>query len=62
MTESEHKGSMSWSFVPAETEGKVQDESDRQDRSPLAQQRDWRELAESNVLDGRQQHHGDQQF
>lgn len=34
-----------------ETEGQVKDESDRQDRSPLEQQRDWRELAESNVLD-----------
>lgn len=34
-----------------ETEGKVQDESERHDRSPLEQQRDWRELAENNVLD-----------
>lgn len=34
-----------------ETEGKVKDDTERQDRSPLEQQRDWRELAESNVLD-----------
>ena len=34
-----------------ESSGQVKDESEKQDRSPLEQQRGWRELAENNVLD-----------
>jgi hypothetical protein len=34
-----------------ETEGQVKDESERQDRSPLEQQRGWRELSGNNVMD-----------
>jgi hypothetical protein len=34
-----------------ETEGQVKDESEKQDRSPLEQQRGWRELSGNNVMD-----------
>ena len=34
-----------------ETEANVQDETLRQDRTPLEQQRGWRELSEKNVMD-----------
>jgi|HubBroStandDraft_6_1064221.scaffolds.fasta_scaffold40021_1 hypothetical protein len=34
-----------------ETEGQVKDESGKQDRSPLDQQRGWRELSGNNVMD-----------
>jgi len=34
-----------------ETEGQVKDDSEKQDRSPLDQQRGWRELAGNNVMD-----------
>jgi hypothetical protein len=34
-----------------ESQGQIKDESDKQDRSPLEQQRGWRDLAERNVLD-----------
>lgn len=34
-----------------ETEGQVKDKSEKQDRSPLDQQRGWRELSGNNVMD-----------
>lgn len=34
-----------------ETEGKVKDETEQQDRSPLEQQRGWRDLSEQNVME-----------
>src|SRR5690242_2701736 len=34
-----------------ESEGKIQDESGQNDRSPLEQQRGWRELSEKNVFE-----------
>jgi len=34
-----------------ETEGQVKDETEKHDRSPLEQQRGWRELSENNVLE-----------
>ena len=34
-----------------ESEGKVKDETEKQDPSPLEQQRGWRHLSENNVLD-----------
>lgn len=34
-----------------ETEGRIKDETEQHDRSPLEQQRGWRELSERNVMD-----------
>src|SRR5580692_5786289 len=34
-----------------ETEGQVKDESEKQDRSPLDQQRGWREMSQDNVME-----------
>jgi hypothetical protein len=34
-----------------ETQGQVKDETDKQDRSPLEQQRGWRSLSERNVME-----------
>ena len=34
-----------------ETQGQVKDETDKQDRSPLEQQRGWRDLSEQNVME-----------
>jgi len=34
-----------------ETQGQVKDETDKQDRSPLEQQRGWRDLSEKNVME-----------